>query len=288
MFNVLTPEEEYDPLNEKSSFKLKSSVEYNISDIVKMIKNIDEVEEKELKRIIMKQHKTILNYDLFLSNSNTREAAQFLFTNNRFLKIFLDVIGLIQPNSHEITCINKLMYDYHISDNKNSETESLLFEISTVINSNTVVKLSPYLGFNGAKLLAIIANSSFSQEKNIKRINNFIMKCNMEMDVHRIICIFCILYNRFSYPFLYSMMQEKPSNLDDEELKRFDYISIALLSILHSMTNDDIHTVLLNYGTELKINPCDKVRFSIKSANQYSRIVDIAKYIEENESVKIP
>ena len=169
MITVLTPEEEYDPLNEKSSFKLKSSIEFSISNIVDMIKNIDNVEEDDIKQIIIRQHKTILNYDLFLKEAKTREAAQYLFTNNRFLKMFLDAIGMIMLNSHEIICVNKLIYDYYCTDNGNTETKNLMYEIGSIINANTVVKLSPYLGFNGAKLLAIIANSSFSLQKRVKR-----------------------------------------------------------------------------------------------------------------------
>lgn len=285
---VLTPEEEHNRLDDTAPFTF-SSIEYNISDIVKKIRDVENIHESELKQIILRQHKTILNYDLFLANKETREAAQFLFTNKKFLSIFLDVIGMIHPNEHEITCINKLGYDYHMSDNRDMEIETLLFEISNAINNNMVIRLSPYIGFNGAKVLSMIANSSFNIQKNVQRINSFIMKCDIDMTTNKIIDIFCVLYSRFSRPFLYTMLQAKPSGLSDEELKRFDSISVALLTILHSMQDRDIHDILVNYGTELYLKPHPQgVRFSIKSCTGFPRIVNIAWSIEKYENIVIP
>ena len=41
-------------------------------------------------------------------------------------------------------------------------------ELKDVINNNTVIRLAPYIGFNAAKMLAMIANSSFNLEKKSK------------------------------------------------------------------------------------------------------------------------
>ena len=284
---VLTPEEEYNKLDEIAPFKF-SSIEYNIKDIAKKIKDVDNIHESELKQIILRQHETILNYDLFLANKDTREAAQFLFTNKKFLSIFLDVIGMIKPNEHEITCINKLGYDYHISPNRDPEVETLLFEISNVINSNMVIRLSPYIGFNGARLLSMIANSSFDAQKNVQSINSFIMKCDIEMNTSKIVDIFCVLHSRFGMPFLYTMLQTKPAGLSEEELKRFDSISVALLTILHSMQDRDIHDILVNYGTELYLKPHPEVMFSIKSCTGFPILVSRAWSIEKYEGIVIP
>ena len=45
-----------------------TSVEYTIDTIVDKIINIEELDKEEIKSIIIRQHRLILNYDLFLSS----------------------------------------------------------------------------------------------------------------------------------------------------------------------------------------------------------------------------
>ena len=150
------------------------SVEYQISTIVEKITNINTLNEEEIKSIIVRQHQTILNYDLFLASDESRGYVQKLFTNKRFLQIFLQVIGFLQLPYDEIVCINKLAYDYYIIPGKDPEISDLLLQISYQINNILVIRLSGKLGMNGARVLSMIANSSFKEEKNVHRINTFL------------------------------------------------------------------------------------------------------------------
>ena len=161
------------------------SIEYKISQIVEKIKNIDQLNENEIKHIIVRQHTMILNYDLFLANE--RKYALELFTNKRFLKILLDIIGTIDLSNHEIVCINKLAYDYYVSKNKDKEVSDLLMEWSYFINNKTAIRLSAIYGIKGGRILAMISKSAFNPDKNINRVNRFIVKSNISLSVKDII-----------------------------------------------------------------------------------------------------
>lgn len=256
------------------------TVEYTLSTIVDKISNIDNLNEAEIKNIILRQHSMILNYDLFLKSDESRLHAQKLFTNKRFLVIFNQVIGLLQLTREEIICINKLAYDYYITKNKDAEISDLLFQISYQINNVLVIRLSGILGMNGARVLSMIANSSFKDEKNVHRVNTFLVKCNLELSIQDIVDIYCILFERFMYPFIYSMLEIKTDNMTEDQLKRFDMISIALLLILDSMVSEDIKKILYNYSYILKLINTTNVRFSLKSAKAYTRILKVIEEIE--------
>lgn len=255
------------------------SVEYEISTIIEKINNINELSDDEIKNIILRQHSMILNYDLFLKSDESRVAAQKLFTNKRFLSVFLQIIGLINLTREEVICINKLAYDYYVLSIKNPEVSELLLQLCYQLNNVLVIRLSGILGINGARILSMIANSSFKEEKIVHRVNTFLIRCNIELSVQDIIDIFCILYEKFTYPFIYSMMEIK-MDCDVILNSRFDLISSALLEILNSMTSDDISKILMNYAYMLKLNPAKAVRFSLKSAKSYPRILSVIEQIE--------
>ena len=160
------------------------SIEYKIENILEKIRNIDNLDEQEIKNIIVRQHTMILNYDLFLVSE--RDSALELFTNARFLSILLDIIGTLDLSSHEITCINKLTYDYYVSKNKDSEISELLLDLSYFINNKTAIRLSAIYGIQGARILAMISKSSFKEDKNITRVNRFIVKSNIALSVQYI------------------------------------------------------------------------------------------------------
>lgn len=268
-----------------------TTIEYQVDAIVDKISNINNLDENEIKNIIIRQHNLILNYDLFLASSSSREQAQILFTNKKFLRIFLDIIGLIELPRHEIICINKLAYDYYISPGNDPEISKLLMQMSWQINNVLVIKLSGKLGVNGARMLAMIANSSFKEEKNIHRINTFLVKCELALSVQDIVDIYCMIFDRVSNLFIHTMLEIKPCNLTESQLKRFDGISLAILAILDSMPRDEIKKVLYSYAFTLKLMPdINKVRFSLKSALSYTRLQELIKEVELDpiDELKIP
>ena len=90
LFPSLEIKEKESSLNQLHQGSLFHSIEYEISDIINKIENIDNLNENDIKQIIIRQHNMILNYDLFLMSPDTRAEAQILFTNKKFLLCFLD------------------------------------------------------------------------------------------------------------------------------------------------------------------------------------------------------
>lgn len=259
------------------------SINFTLETIIDKINNIDNLDENEIKNIILRQYSMILNYDLFLSSDESRSCAQKLFTNKRFLEIFLQVIGLLNLTREHIICVNKLAYDYYISDGKDPEISNLLLQLSYQINNILVIRLSGKLGMNGARMLSMIANSSFKDEKNVHRINTFIVRCNLELSIQDIVDIYCILFEKFTYPFIYTMLEIKYLGMTNDQVKRFDGISVALLAILNSMTSEDMKKILYNYAYTLKLlNTSYNVRFALKSAINYPRMLNVIQDIELN------
>lgn len=265
------------------------TIEYQLSDIVEKIKNIDSLNEEEIKQIIIRQHSMILNYDLFLASNETREQAQTLFTNRVFLKCFLDVIRLIEISLHEKICINKLAYDYYINPNMEDNIVSdLLYRLTTEVNGTEVVVLSGILGLDNAQKLSMIRNSTFNVEKAVHRVNTFLLRCNCELNISAIASIYSYLFEKFTDVFLYTML-ESGEHLDYVYKKRFDSISITILEMLNSLPTKDITKILYDYAFILNRVKIDtKVRFAIRTAERYGRIIKIIESIQIQDNLFIP
>lgn len=282
VFRQTSAEEKSSALQQGSLFH---TVEYELSGIVNKINNINNLDEKEMKDIICRQHQMILNYDLFLMSNETRAQAQILFTSKKFLKCFLDVIRTLKITQHEKICINKLAYDYYILPDKDNEISELLYHICSDVNGSEVIMLSSIIGITEAKVLSMIHNSSFKEEKCIHRVNTYIMKCDIDLSVKNIINIYCYLFNRFSNLFIYTMLESKPQYTTEAESERFDRMSIALLEILNSLPSTDILTVLKDYEFTLNmVKQNITVRFALRSAANFDRIINV---ITEN-AIQIP
>lgn len=260
-------------------------IDYTISSIVDKIKHIDTLDEEEIKKIIIQQHDTILNYNLFLQNSETRKQAQDLFTSKKFLSIFIKVINILNLSTHEITCINKLTYDYYVFPDKDNEIFDLLMQISNIVNYKLVIRLSAYLGMNGARILAMIRNSSFKLEKVVHRVNTFLVRCNIDLNIEAVIGIFCILFDHFTYPFIYTMLYEVPKNITEEELNRYNIVSAAMICMLDSMTTEAMKQVLSSYAYTIKLCNIKNVRFGLKNiTTNKPRIINTIRNIELESS----
>ena len=275
-------------MNKVKETNLFHTIEYEFDTIVSKIRNIDNIDDNHIKDIIKRQHSLILNYDLFLMDSDTRKEAQTLFSNKRFLSNLLDIIGLLDISYHEKICLNKLAYDYYQNDIKDPEVSNLLFQLTTAVNGKDVVVLSGILGMSGAKTLAMIRNSSFKEEKCIHRVNTYIIKCGMNLSTQSIINIYCFLFDRFSTLFNYTMLESAPPELSltHSEMDNYNSISLAIIAILDSMTSNDILTVVRNYAymiNNVSVNVIPRFRLDTIQNQRIKEVVTQVK-VEENLS----
>ena len=275
-------------MNKVKETNLFHTIEYEFDTIVSKIRNIDNIDDNHIKDIIKRQHSLILNYDLFLMDSETRKEAQTLFSNKRFLSNLLDIIGLLDISYHEKICLNKLAYDYYQNDIKDPEVSNLLFQLTTAVNGKDVVVLSGILGMSGAKTLAMIRNSSFKEEKCIHRVNTYIIKCGMNLSTQSIINIYCFLFDRFSTLFNYTMLESAPPELSltPSEMDNYNSISLAIIAILDSMTSNDILSVIRNYAymiNNVSVNVIPRFRLDTIQNQRIKEVVTQVK-VEENLS----
>ena len=97
-----------------------------------------------------------------------------------------------------------------------------------------------------------------------------------------------ILYDRFTDPIIYTMLESKPNNLTPEQSLRFDTISSVLITILENMTSANIKKVLYDYAFTLRLTTKQNtsVRFSMKTIPD-PRIQAVIKEIEEDPIDKL-
>lgn len=290
MFDSLKqPDPRHDKLDQCLTGSFFRTIEYEISDLVKKIENIDNIDEKEIRDIIIRQHQMILNYDLFLSTPETRSQTLKLFTNKKFLFILQDTIKVIQLSRHEIICLNKLAYDYYILPDKDQEISDLLYGSTIVVNLKQVTVLSGIYGLHNAQILAIIRNSTFTEQKAVHRVNTYLIRCNLDLTVDQIVSTYCYLFERFTDTFIYTMLEPRPSDLTEVQYKKYDNISLAILRMMDSLTSSDIQKLLLDYGFTLMNANVKSVRFSFKTIKAYPRITSQLNIIDLNyPEINIP
>lgn len=289
MFDSLNQPEKKNNLEQPIQGSLFKTIEYEVEDLIRTIKNIDKIDDATQRNIIKHQHHMLLNYDLFLSDNETRGVLLSLFTNYRFLQNMCQVVGLLNLSKHEIICLNKISYDYYILPNNNPQICDLLYELNNCINSKQITVLSGIYGLANAKILSMIRNSTFIEEKAIHRVNTFIIKCSTMLTVDQIISTYCYLFERFTNVFIYTMLESRPSGLTDMQYKKYDNISIALLMMMDSLPVQDMYRLLCDYGfTIANLKDKSAVRFSLKTANGYPRIIDTAQSVKVIEEINIP
>ena len=278
---------------EESKFIPKfRNVDYMIQEIVDKLDDLSKVDEDEIKDIIKRQHKFILNYDNFLSNA--RGFAQRLFMNKKFLTCLLDVIGTLVLDKEQIICINKLCYDYlRLSKgSKDQEVLDIMMSISYYINNNLVIRLSAELPIKESRLLAMIANSAFKLEKNIHRVNWFLTWVLQED--YNFTNIYLILYDHMMYPIIYTLL-DVDNNISNYPIpkKNYDKISATILTLLLCMTSSDIYKVLTNYGYiwTLYGKPDTRIKFKeLPDVEQFSRLKSVILKIDLGpyDDIEIP
>lgn len=268
-----------------------TNVELTINTLVEKLKSIEVLSDNEIKNIIYRQYHTILNYDLFLANEESRIVAQKLFTNERFLNALIICAQDLQLNDHQIICCNKLAYDYialYPITEKNQTISSLLMELSFRVNFKTVLPLSALIGVDNAKYLAMLRKSSFKEEKNIIRVNRFLIKSGLELKESDMIDIYSKLYTHISSLFITTMFTIAEDNYTKLEFLRYEEMSKALIDILDSMPSAEIKIVLSNYVSSYLLNGEPPIRFSMKNIHEsYGRIKQVINNLLE-EGIIVP
>lgn len=263
-----------------------TNAEMTINTLVEKLKSVNTMSDQEIKDVIFRQYMTILNYDLFLATPESRAVAQQLFTNERFLNNLVVCVQNLPLNEHQIICCNKLAYDYialHPVTDANPAVRNLLFDLSFRVNLKTVLPLSAIIGVDNAKYLAMLRKSSFKEDKNIIRVNRFLIKSGLELNEQNMIDIYSKLFESVSTLFITTMFSIAQPDYTKLELLRYEEMSKAMIDILDSMPSTEIRIVLSNYASFYSLNGEPPIRFSMKNIHDsYGRIKQVILGLTED------
>lgn len=231
-----------------------STVEYTLATFLKKLQEGD-FSDIQIQYEILHHCDKYCDYDGF-QNVETRKYLQGIWSNQKFLEIFLSCIQ--QDNQLKTKCkkfyntsICKIAYDYYTSISDNDSCVKLLLDIVEVINHNTILPLTTMMQPIHALFIVMSRYSSFKREECVKRANEFIMRLGYDWTVKQIVDIYYQLYadDSFSYIFNITMTQTYDfSKLNQSELTIYHRMNHAMLSIINSMPSDQIKTVLLSYS----------------------------------------
>ncbi len=232
------------------------------------------------------------NMDHF-NEPKSRQIIQRIWTNKSFLKNLLELLDSNQPYRNkviasDITSINHTIYDYMVSGNADEEIKILMFDIAKVVDYVYILKLCTIMPLETARLMTLAKFSSFDKKIAVERLNSVICKSGIDFSENDIIYIFSVFYSdRFSILFNMTMTIKQDTFEERLQKKIYDMISLSLLTILNSMTSDDIYKVLYNYASYIDLAPDNYIRFSMRSlSDDYSRInVIIDELLEKGISI---
>lgn len=286
----------------KQKQETEKPVTFSISDIPSFndaffrerISNIDSLSERELFDILRTSYSMILE-DIFVKEDSTYLP---LFTNTKFLTVFIQVINSVQINYMEQIYCNKLAYDY-LTNNENIDeyTKSLFFTLSRNVNKNVIPSLLGLgLSDDFASYLALCRFSSTKEFVNIRRVNYLLISSNPnQLNEQMIIYIYEKLFDRFTDLFKATMFDvysdEELCNIGPGSAEIYSNISLAIVDILNVMTSEDIRKVLISYSGDYNIDKNTRnIRFSMKAlaVDDYKRIIDVIDYLEKVENIFIP
>lgn len=271
-----------------------SVLQYDLETLVKNIEN-GSFSDIKIQSIIKYNLKDILDYTNF-EKVDTRKLMQDLWTSKRFLNAFLAVFSSDNVIANTIILVyrkelNKLIFDYvFINTDKDPDIESLYTMIAKLLNAKDIIPLTTILPRNLAWQLCVCRYSSFKIDLCVHNLNFAIINSDIDISVKNIIYVYSRFYaDDFSTLFCATMIDVYGDEPKSDNAKRLnDRITVAILSILNSMTSMDIELVLTRYANYLSFGKYENRRCQIRGLSEdYARINKVV-YSLENKGICVP
>ena len=234
-----------------------STEEYNYSTFLKKIQE-GRISESELEYEIGNHISKYCDYDGF-KKPETRKIFQSLWTNQKFLDMFLkivsehnDIANYIKKYYNISLC--KITYDYYVEIGSNIDNDPItktLISIIQRINNANILPLTTFIKKIDATFIVLAKYSSFNQEECVERVNEFIIRLGYDFSVKQIIDIYSYLYSSESFTPIFNISMTQLYDLDNLNIleKSIYYrMNSALLTIVNSMTSKDIYKLLNSYA----------------------------------------
>src|SRR5574344_1496499 len=244
---------------------------------------LDTISEKELYSAVKTCYR-----DMHAEMRNGNEEYDNAFYNKKFLECFISTISYDHLSINEITCCNRLVYNYTVlkDDEINETIKGLLLDMVKVINRETIgVLVNMNISKELSTYIALNRWSSFDENINIKRLNLFHSAHSNIDDIDIIKAIYEMLFpNEIETLFISTMFDVYKMEpwIDDDFKKNNDNITFAVASILDESPENVIELVLFRYST-LCLHRFNydliKVRVPVKKLYNYPRILKVVDKI---------
>lgn len=267
-------------------------MQYDLESLYKNIEN-GSFSDFKIQSVIKCNLSNLLDYNNF-EKVDSRKFMQGLWTSKRFLNAFLAIISSDMTTMDIILTsyrreLNKLIFDYvFINTTKDPEIESLYIMLAKIINAKDIIPLTTILPRDLSWQLCVCKYSSFKLDLCVHNLNFAIINSDLDISIKNIIYIYSRFYaDDFTTLFCASMIDIYDPESDMAK-KLNDRITIALLSILNSMTSVDIELTLTRYANYLSFNKEAVLRCQIRGLSEdYSRINKIVDSLG-NQGIYVP
>lgn len=217
-----------------------------------------------------------------------------LLRDGKFISALIRAVSSIPIEYNTKLAMNKITYDYFISDDPDPIIKQQFLNMSRVVNRDEINRLiSVGLDENVACNLALCRNSSQNERTNVKRLNfSIYYRDPTLMTEQTVVWIYEKLFTRISDLFYGTMFEvyspQQQNELGENFMEVYGTVGNAVLLILNNMTTENIRKVLVGYSAEWEFLGMPAVRFSLRALSEdYSRITKVANYLN-TEGKTIP
>lgn len=256
------------------------------------INNLDKLNEKDRFNFIKSNIDFIANQMVENTCKYTRRLIDPLFLNT--LK---DVLRTMPITALRRIFTNKLAYSYKYYRSSIPSIQSLLLDITQIVNAPYVDALrSIGLSRDVAIDLAMSRFSSEDEMTNVNRLNYAIYCFGPKiMTEQQIVWIYETLFDQMRYLFSATMLETKDSMVpisgNDEEdfYETFSTVSLSLLTIVNNMTTPDIERLIRIFLDQWNTYGKPQTRFSLRAlSGDYGRVRAIVENFTERNNIYIP
>lgn len=217
-----------------------------------------------------------------------------LLRDGKFISALIRAVSSIPIEYNTKLAMNKITYDYFISDDPDPIIKQQFLNMSRVVNRDEINRLiSVGLDENVACNLALCRNSSQNERTNVKRLNfSIYYRDPTLMTEQTVVWIYEKLFTRISDLFYGTMFEvyspQQQNEFGENFMEVYGTVGNAVLLILNNMTTENIRKVLVGYNAEWEFLGMPAVRFSLRALSEdYSRITKVANYLN-TEGKTIP
>lgn len=279
------PKETDSPLIGETKFTKQASLE-NL--VARLDNKNDVVIDSEIKDAIRDNFDLIFDYDLFFTDTQMRPIALKLFTNEKFVVNLTSILtsGLKLTGYQTFIC-NKIAYDFIQENGLDHPISNKLFTMANVVNYQSILKIDEHLPAGYSPFISIVRRSSLDEKLNIKRLNNFLINCNIVWDPQTLIDLYSKLFDHMSLLFNQTMLEQPSSSFTGKQYKNYENISRTMLYILDNMTSVEMEKLLRSYSNYYEVNRLTP-RFSLHKLDRaYVRIQSVVDKLDI-EGITLP